>query len=88
MYGNEFEAKKKEKLTEIKNYLQHNIHFLHACNFVRLLRVLRSLNSATKILLELSTRTLVGINTSKQHFPSIHREIFSVWLSVLKKKTL
>ena len=29
MYGNEFEAKKKEKLTEIKNYLQHNIRFLH-----------------------------------------------------------
>ena len=29
MYGNEFEAKKKENLTEIENYLQHNFHFLH-----------------------------------------------------------
>ena len=88
MYGNEFEAKKKEKLTEIKNYLQHNKYTFSPCNFVILVRVLRSLNSATKILLELSTRTLIGINTSRQHFPSIHREIFSVWPSVLKKKTL
>lgn len=29
MCANQFETREKEKLTEIKNYLQHNIHFRH-----------------------------------------------------------